>query len=144
MGTLSQHLRAMMTEHPLNAVAAAERIGIHRRTLSRWLQSEGTSFKRIADEARFGVAKQLLADTNMSLAEISAALGFSEPAAFTHAFRRWTGTTPSSWREKLLEVERPCSSERTDGTRLPQRHRSRNRGRNRAGLINVQARSGKA
>jgi AraC-like DNA-binding protein len=71
----------MMTEHPLNAVAAAERIGIHRRTLSRWLQSEGTSFKRIADEARFGVAKQLLADTNMSLAEISAALGFSEPAA---------------------------------------------------------------
>jgi AraC-like DNA-binding protein len=92
----------MLIEHPLNVTAAAEKIGIHRRTLSRWLQSEGTSFKRIADEVRFGAAMQLLRDTNMSLAEISAALRFSEPAAFTHAFRRWTGTTPSAWREKLL------------------------------------------
>ncbi|WP_238179919.1 helix-turn-helix domain-containing protein, partial [Methylobacterium oxalidis] len=34
-----------------------------------------------------------------SLAQISAILHFSEPAAFTHAFRRWSGTTPSAWRQ---------------------------------------------
>src|SRR4051812_8056728 len=109
--TFSERLRAMLKEEPLNGTAAAETIGVHRRTLSRWLKSEGTSFKSIANEARSGAAKQLLADTNMSLAEISAALMFSEPAAFTHAFRRWTGNTPSAWRQKMRHVERPCSAE---------------------------------
>ncbi|WP_431310832.1 hypothetical protein [Methylobacterium oxalidis] len=33
------------------------------------------------------------------MAQISAILHFSEPAAFTHAFRRWSGTTPSAWRQ---------------------------------------------
>jgi AraC-like DNA-binding protein len=45
------------------------------------------------------VAKQLLADTSMSLTQISTALNFSEPAAFTHAFRRWSGMAPSIWRQ---------------------------------------------
>jgi AraC-like DNA-binding protein len=125
--TFSQRLRAVLKEKPLNGTAAAATIGVHRRTLSRRLKSEGMSFKRIANEARSGVAKQLLADTNMSLAEISAALKFSEPAAFTHAFRRWTGTTPSAWRKKLRHVEWPCSVERPDSARLPWRKRWRNR-----------------
>ncbi|WP_147029534.1 helix-turn-helix domain-containing protein, partial [Methylobacterium oxalidis] len=38
------------------------------------------------------------ADTSMNLGQISAALDFSEPAALTHAFRRWSGMTPSAWR----------------------------------------------
>src|SRR4051794_39728771 len=99
-GTLRQRLRVMMTAMPLNGVEVAQMMGIHRRTLSRWLRSEGISLRMIANEARFGAAKQLLVDTDMSLAEISAALEFSEPAAFTRAFRRWSGTTPSAWRKK--------------------------------------------
>jgi AraC-like DNA-binding protein len=47
---------------------------------------------------RFGIARQLLADTDLPLAEISAALDFSEPAAFTRAFHRWAGRAPSEWR----------------------------------------------
>jgi AraC-like DNA-binding protein len=136
--TFSQRLRAVLEEQPLSATIVAEAIGVDRRTLSRWLRSEGTSFRHVADEARFSVAKQLLADAHMSLAEISAALGFSEPAAFSHAFRRWTGTTPSAWRKKLLKIERLSSAEDPDGARIPQRDRWRNR----AGLKNAQARSG--
>jgi AraC-like DNA-binding protein len=71
---------------------------VNRRTLSRRLRAEGTSFRRLANEAQFRVAKQLLADTSISLTQISNCLDFSEPAAFTHAFRRWSGTTPSAWR----------------------------------------------
>jgi AraC-like DNA-binding protein len=71
---------------------------INCRTLSRRLRAEGTTFKQLADEAHFQVAKQLLADRCMSLAEISAILNFSQPSAFTHAFRRWSGMTPSAWR----------------------------------------------
>src|SRR4051794_19983708 len=97
-GTFSQRLRAMMTAMPLREVEIAEMIGVNRRTISRWLKSEGTSFRLLLSEARLGAAKQLMAETDMSLAEISRALEYSEPAAFTHAFRRWTGTTPSAWR----------------------------------------------
>ncbi|WP_244937375.1 AraC family transcriptional regulator [Methylobacterium crusticola] len=83
-----------------NAKQVARQMEINRRTLSRRLKAEGTSFRLVASQLRLGIAKQLLADTNMSLALISAALEFSEPAAFTHAFRRWTGTTPSAWRKE--------------------------------------------
>jgi AraC-like DNA-binding protein len=68
-----------------------------RRTLARPLRVEGKTFRQLANKAVFRVAKQLLADTSMSLTEISTALNFSEPAAFTHAFRRWSGMPPSAW-----------------------------------------------
>lgn len=100
IGTLRQRLRVMMTKMPLNGLEVAQMMGIHRRTLSRWLRSEGISLRTVVNEARFGAEKQLLIDTNMCLAGISAALEFSEPAAFTRAFRRWSGTTPSAWRKK--------------------------------------------
>lgn len=132
--TFSHRLRAVLNEEPLNGKAVAETLGVHRRTLSRWLKSEGLNFKRVSNEARSDVAMQLLANTNMSLSEISTALKFSEPAAFTHAFRRWTGTTPSAWRKTLRNVEPPCCAERSDDARLPWR--------NRAGLKNAQTRSG--
>jgi AraC-like DNA-binding protein len=53
----------------------------------------------VAGEVRYEIARQLLSDTGMSLGQISAVLDFSEPAAFTRAFRRWSGTSPSAWRE---------------------------------------------
>ena len=87
-----------MTRQRCKAERVARLRMVNRRTLSRQLQAEGTSFKRLANEAQFRVAKQLLADTGMSIGQISAALDFSEPAAFTHAFRRWSSLTPSAWR----------------------------------------------
>lgn len=104
---LRQRLRATMTEKQLSAQQVARMMAIHRRTLSRRLKAEGTNFRSVANETRFGIAKQLLADTNMSLAQVAAALEFSEPAAFTHAFRRWTGTTPSAWRLEHRSEVRP-------------------------------------
>ncbi|WP_379127642.1 AraC family transcriptional regulator [Methylobacterium sp. ID0610] len=97
---LRRRLRATLTHKQLSAQQVAQTMAIHRRTLSRRLRAEGTSFRSVATETRLGVAKQLLADTDLSLAQISATLEFSEPAAFTHAFRRWTGTTPSAWRRE--------------------------------------------
>ncbi len=95
---LRRHLRTILIRGRLSAQRAAETMAVHRRTLSRRLKAAGTSYRSVANETRLAVARQLLADTDLGLAEISAALDFSEPAAFTHAFRRWTGTTPSAWR----------------------------------------------
>lgn len=116
--TFHQHLRNMMIKRPRKGLDVAEEIGIHRRTLSRWLKSDGTNFKQVLKEARLAAARHLLAETSLSLTEVSSSLGFSEPAAFTHAFRRWTGTTPSAWRKKHQHVEPRCSVERPDSAHL--------------------------
>ncbi|MER2269845.1 AraC family transcriptional regulator [Methylobacterium oxalidis] len=95
---LRDYLQTAVTRQRCNAERVARLKLLNRRTMSRRLRAEGTSFRQLANAARFRVAKQLLADTGMDLAQISDCLDFSEPAAFTHAFRRWSGTTPSAWR----------------------------------------------
>lgn len=95
---LRRLLRVEFIQSPWSGQAVARHLAVHRRTLSRRLRAEGTSFRSVTTQIRFETAKQLLADTNMTLAQISACLGFSEAAAFTHAFRRWSGVTPSIWR----------------------------------------------
>jgi AraC-like DNA-binding protein len=55
-------------------------------------------YRAITNEIRFEIARQLLQDTQVPLAQIAAALGYSEASAFTRAFRRWSGQTPTAWR----------------------------------------------
>lgn len=112
---LRRLLRAEFIQTPWSGQAVARRLAVHRRTLSRRLRAEGTSFRSVTTEIRFATAKQLLADTNMTLAQISACLGFSEAAAFTHAFRRWSGVTPSVWRH----ASRPLDAFADPIARLP-------------------------
>ena len=95
---LREYLQTAVTRQRCKAERVARLRLVNRRTLSRHLRAEGTSFRCLANEAQFRVAKHLLADTSMAIGQISAALDFSEPAAFTHAFRRWSGVTPSTWR----------------------------------------------
>ena len=91
-------MRAELSKRRSSARAMAERFSIDRRTLARHLRALGTVYKTVADQVRFEVAQQLLAETDIPLAQISAALDFSEPAAFTHAFEKWSGVAPSVWR----------------------------------------------
>jgi AraC-like DNA-binding protein len=76
----------------------AELFAIHRRTINRRLRAQGTSFQRLIDETRYEIARQLLRDTGLPITEVAAALDYTDPAAFNHAFRRWSGTSPSAWR----------------------------------------------
>jgi AraC-like DNA-binding protein len=79
--------------------SVAGELGMHRRTLDRQLQRFGASFKALSDEVRYEVSRQLLADTALPVTAIAQSLHYADPSAFTHAFRRWSGTTPTRWRE---------------------------------------------
>ncbi|AWN49873.1 AraC family transcriptional regulator [Methylobacterium terrae] len=94
-----RRVRSRATRSRIDRDEIAQALTLNPRTLCRRLRAEGPPFRSITNQTRLGIAKQLLADTTMGLAEISAALEFSEPAAFTHAFRRWTGTAPGAWRQ---------------------------------------------
>jgi AraC-like DNA-binding protein len=102
--TLSEEVERILCARVVSGGAArnevARDLGIHPRTLNRELKAEGTTFRDLLGKARFLVARQLLAGTDMNLTTISMALGYSEPSAFTNAFRRWSGFTPSAWSER--------------------------------------------
>jgi AraC-like DNA-binding protein len=80
---------------------AASALGISPRTLARRMaaaEPQALDFSTLLDEARRDAALDAVAHSERPLAEIGQSLGFAEPSTFWRAFRRWTGTTPGTWR----------------------------------------------
>ncbi|GGF72540.1 AraC family transcriptional regulator [Alteromonas lipolytica] len=69
------------------------------RTLMRRLKEEGTCFQQIKDVVRRDRAVMLLTQQNTPISVIAESVGFADPAAFTRAFRGWTGVTPKKFRD---------------------------------------------
>jgi AraC-like DNA-binding protein len=95
---LHRALRLQLLHGKSSGDDLAQSLSLQRRTLSRRLSAQGTSFQKVLDEVRFDVARQLLEHTRAPISEVAAALCYAEVSAFMHAFRRWTGTTPGQWR----------------------------------------------
>ncbi len=93
--------RVLFGDSALEVVA--DSLKMHPRTLNRRLRGERTTFRKLLNEARFDMARQLLAGTRMDVGGISGALGYAETSAFTHAFRRMARTSPAEWRAGLTE-----------------------------------------
>jgi AraC-like DNA-binding protein len=72
----------------------AGKIGVSRQTLLRKLKVEGTTFEKVLDELRHKLALDYLSGKKVSVNETAYLVGFSEPAAFSRAFKRWTGSSP--------------------------------------------------
>lgn len=69
-----------------------------QRTLQRRLEENNTSFKQLVNEVRQDLADTYLNDSSLTLTEISFMLGFSEMSAFSRAFKRWSGKSPTDYR----------------------------------------------
>lgn len=78
--------------------AVAEALGMGARTLRRRLEAEGTSFSEMLVNVRRALAVDYLGTTTLTVEDVADALGFSDAASFSHAFKRWTGATPSRFR----------------------------------------------
>jgi AraC-like DNA-binding protein len=79
----------------------ADRLNLHPRTLQRRLKDEGDSYLHVQARMRHRLACEWLKAGKVSIDDISIRLGFSDRRAFTAAFKRWEGCTPSAWRDKL-------------------------------------------
>ena len=77
----------------------ARELGMSRQTLYRRLKAEGTTFEELLDAKRRQLAVRYLGLDRSSVQAAAYKLGFSDPAAFSRAFKRWTGISPSSFRE---------------------------------------------
>ncbi len=86
---------------------AARTGGTSVRSLQRRLAEEGTSYSDVIGEVRFGMATRLLAEPGIKIIEVAFALGYSDPAHFTRAFRRWTSVSPVEYRRGLADSPAP-------------------------------------
>lgn len=82
---------------PSLASIAAE-LAMSERSVQRSLSEESTSYREIVDEVRKGLALSHLSRPGSTATDVAFLLGFSEPSAFTRAFRRWTGASPSQYK----------------------------------------------
>jgi AraC-like DNA-binding protein len=99
---------------PTEAEVARE-LGLSRRSLQRRLSEFGLSFKAVVDATRHELALRYLDDPDKRVTEITFLLGFSEQSAFSRAFRRWQGQSPSAYRL----ARHPESQPARDGTAPP-------------------------
>jgi AraC-like DNA-binding protein len=77
---------------------AAEIVGISERTLQRRLAQSGSTYSDIVQDARFSIASDLMADSDMNIADIAFAAGYENAPHFSRAFKRLTGMTPRDYR----------------------------------------------
>ena len=75
-----------------------QQLGLSPTTLYRKLKAEGATYDGLVDQLRHRMALHYLAGKRASVSEIAYLVGFSDPASFSRAFKRWTGTSPGSAR----------------------------------------------
>jgi AraC-like DNA-binding protein len=83
----------------------ARTLHVSQSTLRRRLRNEGTSFRKICDEVRNILARQYLAATELTVADIASLLDYSEPVSFRRAFVRWNDMTPRDYRLQQATLE---------------------------------------
>lgn len=84
----------------MSAGAVARNLNMTVRTLQRRLRDANTSLREVMDDLRKRMASKYLGETDLTVEEIAAALGFGEPANFRRAFQRWTGAAPGEFRRR--------------------------------------------
>ena len=87
-----------LAEHAYAPNELAAQLGMTRAMLGKQLRQEGSSYNELLVSVRRALAEYHLRQRKLSLGEIAYELGYSEPAAFHRAFRRWTQMTPAAFR----------------------------------------------
>lgn len=97
-GRVESLLMATLHTGTASMESIARQLAVSRQTLYRQLRAEGVTFETVLDDLRHQLALHYLSGRKASVNETAYLVGFSEPAAFSRAFKRWTGTTPGAAR----------------------------------------------
>jgi AraC-like DNA-binding protein len=97
-GRVERMLMPVLHKGDASMEMIAGKMGLTRQTLFRKLKAEGVTFEKVLDELRHRLALDYLGGKKASVNETAYLVGFSDPAAFSRAFKRWTGKNPSAMR----------------------------------------------
>ena len=106
---LESALHQLVLSGDASTGAICRQFAISERTLRRRLAQEGKGLQQFINETRYELARQLLSNTNIGVANIAAALHYADPNAFSRAFRNWAGASPRQWRalDRQDDIETP-------------------------------------
>jgi len=90
---------------------AARELHVGERTMRRRLADEQTTFKAVRDAVLWEVVEALLSNRLLTVEAVALSVGFADVAAFSNAFKRWAGTSPTQYRQRL--VARASGARRT-------------------------------
>lgn len=91
--------------HPSIGQAAAH-LGLSARSLQRQLEHQGITYSDLVEDTRQEIARGLLHDTTLNIAQVAAMLGYRDPSSFSRAFARWAGCSPRRYRAATREGDR--------------------------------------
>jgi len=78
----------------------ARQLHMSRRTLQRRLAESNITYEKLVDDTRRDLALRYMEDPGKSITDVTFLLGFSGQSAFSRAFKRWTGMSPTLFREQ--------------------------------------------
>jgi AraC-like DNA-binding protein len=93
-GRVESLLMPMLHTRGVSVDTVAGKLGVSRQTLFRRLRTEGVTFEQVLDELRYALSLHHLSVTKGSVHRTAGLVGYSDPAAFSRAFKRWTGSSP--------------------------------------------------
>lgn len=112
--TVTESVRRLLEENPgYGSHKVAERLGVSTSTLKRRLEDERATFRDVRQSLLRERAIIRLLDASLTTSQIAKELGYSDTANFSHAFKRWTGQSPSAFRQTGVAI-----NEAKDGTSL--------------------------
>ncbi len=97
---LEHFIRRSLQSQRYSIERAAKHLSLHPRTLQRKLDEENISYSGMLEEIRKEVAIERLQNSDISIIQLADYLGYGDNTAFTRAFKRWFGDSPSRWRKK--------------------------------------------
>jgi len=108
----TERIRRLLLRHLDGELPALEAVGkslaMTPQTLRRRLREEGQGFQALKDDLRRDAAIEYLARAELSLVDIAARLGYSEPSTFHRAFKKWTGVAPGEYRHSHCKGADPA------------------------------------
>jgi len=109
-------LMPLLHNGDVSMATIASKLCFSRQTLFRKLKVDGVTFEQVLDELRYKLAVSYISANKASVKETARLVGYSDPASFSRAFKRWTGSSPRTY------VTRERARARTDVTRGERAH----------------------
>lgn len=99
IGSLRYTLRSYLHGGHPSIEFAASIAGMSVRTLQRRLEAHGRTYTQVVDEARYGLATELLLNPDAKILDVAYDTGYTDPSHFSRAFRRLAGASPREYRQ---------------------------------------------
>lgn len=102
---VKQRIRTLLSEKDISEDLVAQPFNVSPRHLRRKLSETFTTYEKLLDEVRMELAIKLIQENRLNLGRIAFELGFLDPSSFTRAFRRWTGMSPTAFRDQTCSKQ---------------------------------------